>query len=167
MSALGSERLATLAIPQGVTLTINGSLDAGPYKIFSCTGTGKVVFGRPNGVKELVPQWWGAKGDGVTDDIIPLQAMADCSVASGGIPMFCPGGVYKITDTLKLNKGEDYYTFAFRGAGANPTSGGIRGTFFDASSFGDRPAINVQGARHVSIGKFLRNGEKCCPGCCK
>ena len=89
--------------------------------------------------------------------------MADCSVASGGIPMFCPGGVYKITDTLKLNKGEDYYTFAFRGAGAIPASGGIRGTFFDAASFGDRPAINVQGARHAVLENFCVMGKNVAP----
>ena len=60
------ERRATLAIPQGVILTINGALEAGLYQIFSCTGTGKVVFS-PGAVKEILPQWFGAKGDGVAD----------------------------------------------------------------------------------------------------
>ena len=36
---------ALLTIATGKTLTINGPLDAGRYQIFSCTGTGKVVFG--------------------------------------------------------------------------------------------------------------------------
>ncbi len=34
-----------LVVANDVTLTLNGPLDAGLYQIFSCTGTGKVVFG--------------------------------------------------------------------------------------------------------------------------
>ena len=156
---------AILTIATGKTLTINGTLDAGLYQIFSCTGTGKVVFGRPNGVKELVPQWWGATGNGTTDDIIPLQAMVDCSVASGGesggIDIYIPGGIYKITDTLKLNKGVNYASFIFRGAGGN--EGGTACTVFDASSFGDRPAINIQGARNIRLKGFHVTGKNVAP----
>ena len=155
------ERRATLAIPQGVTLTINGGLDAGLYQIFSCVGTGKVVFGRPGGVKELVPQWWGAKGDGVTDDIIPLQAMVDCSVASGGLDMFVSGGKYILSDTLKLHKGTLFINFTFRGAGANGMA--YSGTIFDATAFGDRPAINVQGARKIQLEDFSVEGKNVAP----
>ncbi|MFZ0052041.1 MAG: hypothetical protein WAK96_09705, partial [Desulfobaccales bacterium] len=59
---------ANISIPTGVTLTINGGFEAGLYQVFSCTGTGAVVFGRPNRVKELFPEWWGAQGNGSTDD---------------------------------------------------------------------------------------------------
>ena len=38
------DRGAIFSVANDVTLTINGALDAGPYQIFSCTGTGKVVF---------------------------------------------------------------------------------------------------------------------------
>jgi|GEM_PF-4347601 hypothetical protein len=61
------------AIATTKTLTINGTLDAGLYQIFSCTGTGKVVFGA-GAVKEVYPEWWGAVGDGSTDDYTPCQA---------------------------------------------------------------------------------------------
>jgi hypothetical protein len=114
------ERNASLAIPTGVTLTINGGLEAGFYQIFACTGTGKVVFGRVHRTRELWPQWWGAKADGATDDITALQAMVNCSVDSGGLPMFLPGGVYKISDTVKLNLGVNYAGFTFRGGGEQP-----------------------------------------------
>ncbi len=78
------ERRATLAIPQGVTLTINGGLDAGFYQIFSCIGTGKVVFG--TGIKEIYPQWWGAAVDASTDDSVPVQAaMTACPAGSSVI----------------------------------------------------------------------------------
>jgi hypothetical protein len=46
----------------GVTLTLNGTLDAGPYQIFSWTGNGKVRCGL-NSNKGIWLVWWGAKGD--------------------------------------------------------------------------------------------------------
>ena len=56
---LKPERGAILSVTTTKTLTINGSLDAGPYQIFSWTGTGKVTFG-PGAVEEVYPQWFGA-----------------------------------------------------------------------------------------------------------
>ena len=82
-----------LSIATGKTVTINGNIDAGLTKIFSCAGTGKVVL---NKVKEVYPQWWGAKGDGTTDDTVPVQAAFD-SVPSGGYTVFLPSGSYKIS----------------------------------------------------------------------
>ncbi len=156
------ERMATLAIPAGVILTINGGLEAGPYQIFSCTGTGKVVFTRPHGARELYPQWWGAKADGATDDTAALQAMINCSVDSVGVPMFLPGGVYKISDTLKLNPGENFAGFTLRGAGSCASGAGFS-TTIDATSFGDRPAINIQGARHVTLEDLYILGKNTAP----
>jgi hypothetical protein len=64
---------AYLAIATGVTLTINGTLDAPLRKIFDCAGTGKVAFGA-GAVKEVYPEWWGAKGDNATDDTAAIAA---------------------------------------------------------------------------------------------
>jgi len=158
---LAPERGAILSVPAGVTLTISGGFEAGLYQVFSCAGTGSVVFGRPSGIKELVPQWWGATGDDIHDDTAALNAMAVCSVASGSIPMFCPGGTYKLTNTLKLNLGSNLAGFIFRGAGSN--RGGGQMTIFDASSFGDRPAINVQSARQVQLKSFAVVGKNVAP----
>ena len=49
---------AKLVIPNGVTVTFNGTIEAGPFQIFQCTGTGAVAIdGRatPSGWGE----WWG------------------------------------------------------------------------------------------------------------
>jgi hypothetical protein len=54
----------------GVTVTINGPLIASPGQIFS--GSGTVGFGRGS-IKELLPQWWGAKADGSADDTSALN----------------------------------------------------------------------------------------------
>lgn len=49
---------ALITIATGVTLTLNGSFEADPkYQVFSCTGTGAVVFGTGS-VKEVYPEWW-------------------------------------------------------------------------------------------------------------
>ena len=100
--SLQLERGALLSVATARTLTINGSLRAGLYQIFSLAGTGKVVFGRPHRTEEINPIWWGAKGDGVADDVIPLQQCVDCSIASDSINIYVPSGTYKLTDTLKL-----------------------------------------------------------------
>ncbi len=54
-----------LTVANTKTLTINGPFSAGLYQVFS--GDGSVAFGESacSGVK---PEWWGATGDGVTDD---------------------------------------------------------------------------------------------------
>jgi hypothetical protein len=51
-----------LAVSSGKTLTINGPLDAGPYQVFSLTGTGKVIFG-PGTAAEGYCEWFGGKAD--------------------------------------------------------------------------------------------------------
>jgi hypothetical protein len=75
------ERGAVLNIADGITLTVNGGLDTGVYRIFACAGTGKVVLG--SAVPEAHPEWWGAKGDnGVTDDLAAFQSCL-LAVAAG------------------------------------------------------------------------------------
>jgi len=54
----------------GVTLTINGPFEAGPYQTFSGT---MVIAGNPI-IKETIPDWWGAKGDNSTNDHDALDA---------------------------------------------------------------------------------------------
>lgn len=61
------ERGARFAIAAGKTLTIEGSVEAGLHQIFS--GDGLVAF-KSN---QYHPAWWGAKGDGITDDYAAVK----------------------------------------------------------------------------------------------
>jgi hypothetical protein len=97
----------TISIANGVTLTINGTLDAGLYQIFSCTGTGKVVYG-VGAVKEVYPQWWGATGDGTTDDFNPVQAaitaaLSPSYVSGAGTPIIPVTFIGQFSITSCLN----------------------------------------------------------------
>jgi len=87
----------SLSIATGVTVTINGQVNGGLYQIFSWSGSGKVVFGA-GAVKEVYPQWWGAKADAATDDTAAIQAAIDCAEAmpKGGVVYF-PPGTYRVT----------------------------------------------------------------------
>jgi hypothetical protein len=155
------EQGATLAIPQGVILTINGGLEAGPYQIFTCTGTGKVVFGQPHKVKELNAFWWGATGLGVVDDQPAIQKMIDCSLDSHSLNMYLPAGTYKILDTIKLGYGDGRW---FHGTFRGDSSKDAYGTVINATGFGDRPAINFQGAYRARATDLYIKGKNLAPG---
>jgi hypothetical protein len=161
---LKPESGAVLTVANGVTLTINGPFQAGLYQVFSCAGTGQVVFGKPS-VERLVPQWWGAKGDDSNNDSLALQAMANCSMASGNLNMFCPAGIYKLTDTLQLGYGSPpggFFGCLFEGAGGNGGNYNAA-TQFDATSFGDRPAIAISNGRNVVPKHFRVFGKNIAP----
>jgi parallel beta-helix repeat protein len=87
---------AVLAVATTKTLTINGGLEAGLYPIFSCTGTGKVNLTGSTKIQQVYPQWWGATGNGTTDDTLAV-AKAVASVETSDIPVFFPKGSYLLT----------------------------------------------------------------------
>jgi hypothetical protein len=68
------ERGALITIATGQTLTINGHFDSGLFKVFTCSGTGKVVF-RDSAIKEAYPEWWETNTTpGTTDMSAALNA---------------------------------------------------------------------------------------------
>jgi len=89
---------AVLQIATGQILTINGPFEAGLYQVFDCVGTGAVTFGSGS-VSEVYPEWWGAKGDGVTDNTNFINS----AVLSGKILCFQVGNY--LTQTIILISG--------------------------------------------------------------
>lgn len=109
-----------LSVSAGVTLTINGHLFAGIYKIFTNAGT-IVGFSRN---REVYPEWWGAVGDGVTNDTTAIQDAINAisgtgGALTGGVVSFLPVA-YKVTAlTLK----EDVHLVGVGGIGDETSDG--------------------------------------------
>jgi len=95
------ERGGKWTINNGITVTFNGQIDAGLWQIFEYTGTGTLA-GTPQ-VREFNPQWWGAKGDGTTDDIIAITNTIAALPTNGGTIRFTYG-IYRITSSITINK---------------------------------------------------------------
>jgi hypothetical protein len=83
---LKPKRGAILSIADGVTLTINGGLDAGLYQIFSWTGAGAISLANAK-IPYTLPQWFGVTADG-TDQSAALQK---CINSANGAVYFPPG----------------------------------------------------------------------------
>ena len=76
-------------IANGMTLTVNGTIEAGPWQIFHWAGTGATAFGTAS-VNEIYPEWWGAVGDGITDCQVAF-AKCEASIPADGVIVKLPG----------------------------------------------------------------------------
>lgn len=82
----------------GAILTVQGGMmEMGLQQRFF--GTGTVVFDT-GFIERVYPQWWGAKGDGATEDTAAIQA-AITAVSANALPVHCVAGNYVI-DALTL-----------------------------------------------------------------
>ena len=146
---------AVIVIPNGRTLTINGTLDAGLYQIFSCTGTGAVKFSATSPQTDIYPEWWGAVGDGDTDDLAALNACRDSMVTTSGSWNYGRGVMhlsrwYTISSTFSVDLiGNSNTTgMIFRGVGKY-NSGFIAG-----SSCDNKPVVEILGSPNIEISNF-------------
>jgi len=98
------ERGGKWTINNGITVTFNGQIDAGLWEIFALTGTGTTVLGTGS-CKEVYPEWWGAKGDGTTDDAAIFNTVLTILNVSDVKTMVLNKAEYKITDTLIMYAG--------------------------------------------------------------
>lgn len=97
---------AKIQVMSGAVLTIRGRVEAGRAKIFETIGAGSKVAG----VSEVMPEWWGATGDGLNDDAPAIQAAVDCisaaekSASAGGRARVAlqSYGRYRCDSTIEL-----------------------------------------------------------------
>lgn len=104
----------SLNISTGVTVTINGHIDAELYQIFKWTGTGNVVFGL-GAVKEVYPEWWGfgAAGYGAPEQTINSVSI-QAAIDSNAPIIRLPNGTYAYNTGLTIDR-----AIRFDGAGSS------------------------------------------------
>lgn len=93
-----------IIVETGVTVTIKGSPWAPPQQWIELEGTGQVVF-QNRFMPCVLPQWWGAKADGTTDDDDAINAAI--AGAGGNIPVYCPAGNYLFLDSIAIDNQTD------------------------------------------------------------
>lgn len=124
----------SLHLPPGQAVTFLGRFDAPPEQVI--TGSGKINFG-PGSVREVYPQWFGARGDGVTDSTAAF-ARSIASLSSGGV-MKLIAGVYR--GSLSVRRSD----IAIVGAGSHVTTIKLpdgQGTAPNVLELGDTAAGN-------------------------
>lgn len=132
---LKPERGAIFNIATGVTLTVNG-LEAGQFQIFSCTGTGQVIFGS-TAINAVQGAWFGATGDGITNDTTAISKAINAT-PTGGTLQFTSGANYLITGdpavsfNKRMNIDFNNCTFSYNGHGTALSIGGVAPRFFEA-----------------------------------
>ena len=103
---LRMEQGAVLKPASGVTITINGAVQAGNYKIFDLSAGGSIALAGAAEV-EVPVQWFGATGDGSTDDHTAVQNTFD---ALGGNQSFTvvfpsPASEYAVSSKITIPSG--------------------------------------------------------------
>ena len=115
-----------LNISAGVTVIINGPIEAGLCQIFN--GRGSVKFG-VGAVKEVYPHWWGAVGNNATDCASAINAAIFSTLTTSynnNAPVVFPAGKYLCLSQLNgggglIMKGAG----AWDGSSASSTTGSI------------------------------------------
>lgn len=104
-----------ITINNGVSVIINGTLEAGPYQIFNLVGSGQIYFAHNSpGVDTgqtttdiVYPEWWGAQGNGTHDDTAAINSATYAFERGWGKVLFT-GKQYLISSECTISAS---YTF--------------------------------------------------------
>ena len=109
--------------------------DAGLYQWLS--GTGAVNFS--GSIKGVYPQWYGAKADGATDDVVAIQKAINTVILIGKGNIIIPPGTYATTSELFFGSASatiSYINIQGYGATISSTSTGNILRVGDSGGFG-------------------------------
>lgn len=101
-----------ITIPEGSVLLFDGGKISGAYTMTGSNtaidanlvrvfGTDTVFAGTWN-IKEVYPEWFGAKGDDTTDDTAAFMAMASFVTAMDGCRIFISAKAYRISSSIYM-----------------------------------------------------------------
>lgn len=93
------EGAGRIDVAAGGLLTVEGAFDAPAAAVFS--GAGAVRLDAPGTV--VLPQWWGAAGDGQADDTAAFHAALAALPPAGGV-LRVAAGSYRVGETLIVSE---------------------------------------------------------------
>ena len=112
-------------------------------------GNGAVATTVQSKLRETVSvKDFGAVGDGVTDDTAAIQSAVNYAVSNSKGKIFCPAGLYKISDTIDFYAAGTPDAIEFCGTGApgeSATASGASGTVFIWYGANDRAVFQALG----------------------
>ncbi|WP_420127250.1 hypothetical protein [Longimicrobium sp.] len=127
------EQGAVLKPDAGVVVTLNGALDVRLQRFIDSSAVGSAVL--INKSAELFPEWWGAAGNGTSDDCPALQAAMTEAARTGGVMLLGPR-TYYIGASLEI--------WPIEYAGSNTSMNfEIRGTWMHTANTGRPPRGTV------------------------
>ena len=101
----------------GLFIYSNASVKADNGIVFAAAGGGFWVRQFEYGIK---PEWFGAKGDGVSDDAVALQAAVHYALSRPGIAKISLGSnIYRLNANVTIDLGKGYTTKGIVISGSN------------------------------------------------
>jgi hypothetical protein len=145
-----------IAIPSGMTLTINGAFEAPLRQVFA--GGGAVRWG--SHIATVYPQWWGAKMDGVTDDHIMIQAAID-SFKSHNRTNLIHAGIVEITGGARIDSTLliEFNAVTLRGQGWGSSSDPPFRSFLKWGGAAGKPMILLRDTQGAGVEKIRLIGN--------
>lgn len=140
----------TVSVASGKLLTISGQFVAGSQQVF--TGAGSVGFAAGS-LKEVLPEWWGAKGDGITDSAVAIDSASKSISVSGGVVRLAPGQYLLGTLSSDANAHNSYIVLrdnvSIVGAGIDVTSLKVKSG--ENARFSGSNAPNIMSTQQTSL----------------
>ncbi len=154
---------AALKPVAGITVTLNGPVRAGLYRVFDVSAGGGIRFGAGT-VTEAYPEWFGAAGDGVAVDSAPFQKALD-AVAPFGVPLALQDGRTYLVSGLSTTAGAVLSVIGRR-ATLKYAGGGVGGGTTDVY-LGNGVLLNALAPRRVvlDLGHVDGNAAVTAPTC--